>query len=141
MRHEGSYGGGNAGTTARRAAHNHAVQPSNAQMSLGSFIGKSQRFNVGINQWFITLASMRGDGRVCQLRHEEELGRSFIKDVPSQRYPRWRKKRRFAVRIFGMPAPNETQTIHLAGEIFNRCDRKSKSRSTLCINKSCSGTF
>lgn len=62
MRHEGSYRGGRDGTTARRAAHNHAVQSSNAQMSLGAFLGDSARFNIGIEQWFITLESMRGDG-------------------------------------------------------------------------------
>ena len=49
---------------------------------------------------------------VCQLRHEEELGRSFIKDAPC--YPRWRKKRKFKVWIFGISHPTKTQTIHLA---------------------------
>ena len=62
MRNEGYYKGGNSGTTARRAAHNHAVQSSNAAMSLGAFIGDANFFKIGTDLWFITLKSMRKDG-------------------------------------------------------------------------------
>jgi len=62
MRGDGSYKGGAAGTTSRKAAHNHASQSSNASMSVGALIGDQKLFNVGIDQWFITLGSMRLDG-------------------------------------------------------------------------------
>lgn len=62
MRHEGYYKGGKHGTTARRAAHNHAIQSSIVSMSYGAWANNPKYFQVGIDQWFITLKSMRSDG-------------------------------------------------------------------------------
>lgn len=62
MRREGSYKGGKHGTTARRAAHNHAVQSSIAAMSYGAWSNNKKYFKTGVDQWFITLKSMRRDG-------------------------------------------------------------------------------
>ena len=113
MRHDGSYGGGNAGTTARRAAHNHAVQSSNAQMSLGSFIGKSQRFNVGINQWFITLASMRGDGSL-PIETRRGARALFYQGRTITALSSLAEKAKVQGVDLWNTAPKETQTIHLA---------------------------
>lgn len=62
MRADGHYKGGRDGTTARRAAHNHAVQSSIVAMSYGAWANDERLFKVGIDQWFITLKSMRRDG-------------------------------------------------------------------------------
>ena len=62
MRNEGNYEGGNSGTTARRAAHNHAAQSSIAAMSYGAWVGDEDYFRIGLEQWSITLDSMRDDG-------------------------------------------------------------------------------
>ena len=62
MRHEGSYKGGDSGTFARRAAHNHATQSSLAAMSYGALVGDDAMFRIGLEQWDITLGSMRADG-------------------------------------------------------------------------------
>ena len=62
MRSEGNYKGRKDGTTARRAAHNHAVQSSIVAMSYGAWTNDERLFKVGIDQWFITLKSMRRDG-------------------------------------------------------------------------------
>lgn len=62
MRHEGFYKGGKDGTTARRAAHNHAAQSSIAAMSYGAWVGDDRYFRTGLEQWTITLDSMRDDG-------------------------------------------------------------------------------
>ena len=62
MRGAGSYKGGKHGTTARRAAHNHAVQSSLAAMSYGAWTNDRKYFKTGVDQWFITLKSMRRDG-------------------------------------------------------------------------------
>ena len=62
MRREGSYKGGRDGTRARKAAHNHAVQSSIAAMSYGAWSNDKKYFKTGIDQWFITLKSMRKDG-------------------------------------------------------------------------------
>lgn len=113
MRHEGSYGGGNAGTTARRAAHNHAVQSSNAQMSLGSFIGESERFNVGINQWFITLASMRGDGSL-PIETRRGARALFYQGRTITALSSLAEKAKVQGVDLWKTAPEETQTIHLA---------------------------
>ena len=62
LRHLGYYKGGRQGTTARRAANNHAVQSSIAAMSYGAWVNDENYFETGIEQWFITLGSMRSDG-------------------------------------------------------------------------------
>ena len=62
MRGAGSYKGGKHGTTARRAAHNHAVQSSLVAMSYGAWTNDRKYFKTGVDQWFITLNSMRRDG-------------------------------------------------------------------------------
>ena len=113
MRNEGSYEGGREGTTSRRAAHNHAVQSSNAQMSLGGFVGDTELFNTGISQWFITLESMRGDGSLpIETRRGARAlfyqGRtitglsSLAEKAEAQGVDLWNT------------APSETKTIHLA---------------------------
>ena len=61
-RHDGYYKAEKDGIYSRKAAHNHAVQSSNAFMSLGAWMGDSGYFNIGLEQWFITLNSMREDG-------------------------------------------------------------------------------
>ena len=62
MRSEGNYNGGDMGTFARKAAHNHAIQSSLVAMSYGSWIGDDNAFSLGLEQWNITLSSMRKDG-------------------------------------------------------------------------------
>ena len=62
MRSAGNYKGGKYGTKARKAAHNHAVQSSIVAMSYGAWANKPKYFKTGIDQWFITLKSMREDG-------------------------------------------------------------------------------
>jgi poly(beta-D-mannuronate) lyase len=62
MRQDGYYKGGSDGTTARRAAHNHATQSSIAAMSYGAWAGDDTYFRTGLEQWSITLNSMRDDG-------------------------------------------------------------------------------
>jgi len=62
MRNDGYYKGGDSGTTARRAAHNHAAQSSIAAMSYGALVGDDDYFRTGLEQWSITLDSMRQDG-------------------------------------------------------------------------------
>ncbi len=64
MRNEGSYEGGNSGTTARRAAHNQAAQSSIAAMSYGAWVDDEDYFRTGLGQWSITLDLTRDDGRV-----------------------------------------------------------------------------
>jgi len=61
LRGAGRYGAG-SGTHARKAAHNHAVQSSIAAMSYGAWADDASYFETGIEQWFITLSSMRDDG-------------------------------------------------------------------------------
>ena len=55
-------GGRRDGTSARKAANNHAVQSSLAAMSYGAWANDPACFERGITQWFITLGSMRRDG-------------------------------------------------------------------------------
>ena len=62
MRGEGRYKGGNDGTRALKAAHNHAVQSSIVAMSYGAWSNDKKYFKTGLRQWFITLKSMRKDG-------------------------------------------------------------------------------
>ena len=62
LRDAGRYKGGRYGTTARQAAHNHAVFSSVASMSYGAWANDEKYFRVGTDQWFITLDSMRRDG-------------------------------------------------------------------------------
>lgn len=61
-RGDGYYRGGSSGTTARKAAHNHATQSSIAAMSYGAWAGDENYFLTGLEQWSITLESMRSDG-------------------------------------------------------------------------------
>ena len=62
MRFYGHYSGGKFGTFARKAAHNHAVQSSLAAMSYGAWTGDNPSFRIGLEQWDITIGSMREDG-------------------------------------------------------------------------------
>lgn len=62
MRGAGRYEGGRDGTRARKAAHNHAVQSSIVAMSYGAWSNNKKYFRTGIQQWFITLKSMRKNG-------------------------------------------------------------------------------
>ncbi len=62
MRSSGRYSGGKYGTFARKAAHNHAIQSSLAAMSYGAWVGNSRSFRIGLEQWDITIGSMREDG-------------------------------------------------------------------------------
>ena len=62
MRSAGNYKGGKYGTRARKAAHNHAIQSSIVAMSYGAWANNPKYFKTGIDQWFITLKSMRKDG-------------------------------------------------------------------------------
>ena len=117
MRNEGSYEGGRAGTTARRAAHNHAVQSSNAQMSLGAFIGDSERFNVGINQWFITLESMRGDGSL-PIETRRGARALFYHGRTITALSALAEKAKVQGIDLWDTAPTETKTIHLAVKFF-----------------------
>ena len=117
MRNEGSYEGGRAGTTARRAAHNHAVQSSNAQMSLGAFIGDSERFNVGINQWFITLESMRGDGSL-PIETRRGARALFYHGRTITALSALAEKAKVQGIDLWDTAPSETKTIHLAVKFF-----------------------
>jgi len=117
MRNEGSYEGGRAGTTARRAAHNHAVQSSNAQMSLGAFIGDSERFNVGINQWFITLESMRGDGSLPIETRRGARALFYHGRTITALSALAEKATVPGIDLWGA-APTETKTIHLAVKFF-----------------------
>ncbi len=62
MRNEGFYDPSSDGFLARKAGHNHAVQSSIAGMSIGALTGNKDLFITGIDQWFITLDTMREDG-------------------------------------------------------------------------------
>ena len=62
LRAAGRYNLQSHGITARRAAHNHAMQSSLAAMSYGAWVGDDAAFNTGLTQWRITLDSMRNDG-------------------------------------------------------------------------------
>ena len=62
MRSAGNHKGGKEGTKARKAAHNHAVQSSIVAMSYGAWANNPKYFKTGVDQWFITLNSMRKDG-------------------------------------------------------------------------------
>lgn len=61
MRNEGMYTWGGATGTAK-AAHNHAAASSAAWMAYGAMWGDDTAFKYGLEQWFITLGSMRKDG-------------------------------------------------------------------------------
>jgi poly(beta-D-mannuronate) lyase len=45
-----------------KSAHNHAIGSSLAAMSYGAWAGDEQAFAAGIEQWTLTLSSMRADG-------------------------------------------------------------------------------
>ena len=62
MRTNGYYKGSYYGNSARKAGHNHAAQSSIARMSVGALTGNKKKFLTGIDQWFITLDTMRKDG-------------------------------------------------------------------------------
>ena len=62
MRTNGYYKGSYYGNSARKAGHNHAAQSSIARMSIGALTGNKKKFLTGIDQWFITLDTMRKDG-------------------------------------------------------------------------------
>ena len=113
MRHEGSYKGGRDGTTARRAAHNHAVQSSNAQMSLGAFIGDGDRFNIGIQQWFITLGSMRNDGSL-PIETRRGARALFYHGRTITALSSLAEKARVQGVDLWSTAPSKTKSIHLA---------------------------
>ena len=66
MRNDGDYEGRRHGIAdgmwVRKAAHNHAVQSSLAAMSFGAWVSDDEYFKTGLEQWHITLDSMRKDG-------------------------------------------------------------------------------
>lgn len=62
LRSSGRYKAGKDGASARKAAHNHAVQSSLGAMSYGAWVGDDSAFSVGLDQWNITLQSIRDDG-------------------------------------------------------------------------------
>ena len=61
MRTEGEYTQAGAMGTAK-AAHNHAAASSAAWMAYGAMWGDDTAFQYGLEQWFITLGSMRQNG-------------------------------------------------------------------------------
>lgn len=61
MRNEGKYNRGGA-KGRPKAAHNHAAASAAAWMAYGAMWGDQTAFKYGLDQWFITLGSMRGDG-------------------------------------------------------------------------------
>lgn len=62
MRADGHYKASSNGITSRRAAGNHAMMSSLAAMSFGAWAGDDTAFQTGLDQWNITLKSMRPDG-------------------------------------------------------------------------------
>jgi hypothetical protein len=61
MRNEKPYSRG-AAAGSRKAAHNHAAASGAAWMAYGAQWGDDAAFQHGVDQWFITLGSMRNDG-------------------------------------------------------------------------------
>lgn len=61
-RDKGKYKLSKHGFVARKAGHNHATQSSISQMSIAALNGNKEKFMMGIDQWFITLDTMRKDG-------------------------------------------------------------------------------
>jgi hypothetical protein len=110
MRREGNY---DPPIFVRKAAGNHAIQSANAHMALGAWLGDPDFFEKGLEQWSITLSSMRADGSlpvetrrgsralfytgrtIAALTYTAEMATSQGIDLWS-----W--------------APSENQTIHLA---------------------------
>ena len=62
LRKEGFYKKSKDKINARKAAHNHATQSSIARMSVGVLSNDRDLFLEGVDQWFITIDSMREDG-------------------------------------------------------------------------------
>lgn len=62
MRRDGSYNPASRGISSRKAAHNHAMMSSLAAMSYGAWVGSDKNFLTGLEQWDLTLNSMRSDG-------------------------------------------------------------------------------
>ena len=117
MRSEGSYRGGSAGTTARKAAHNHAVQSSIVAMSYGAWANNEKYFKVGLSQWFITLKSMRKDG---SLPIETRRGARALFYTGRTLSALVQLAERAAVQKIDLyqQAPSESKTIHHAVEFF-----------------------
>ena len=57
-----SYKKSKHGFDAKKAGHNHATQSSISLMSVAALTGDKEAFLTGIDQWFITLDTMRTDG-------------------------------------------------------------------------------
>jgi hypothetical protein len=62
QRMKGSYKLDDFGLVVKKAGHNHAIQASIAMMSIASLTGNKDNFMTGVDQWFITLDTMREDG-------------------------------------------------------------------------------
>ena len=62
QRMKGSYELNDFGLVVKKAGHNHAVQASIAMMSIAALAGNKDNFMTGVDQWFITLDTMRADG-------------------------------------------------------------------------------
>ena len=117
MRHEGRYNGGKHGTTARKAAHNHAVQSSIAAMSYGAWVNDKKHFKTGIEQWFITLESMRKDG---SLPIETRRGARALMYTDKTLSGLMQLAERAAVQGINLfeAAPSPSKTIHQAVKFF-----------------------
>ena len=117
MRDAGSYKAGKHGTSARRAAHNHAVQSSLAAMSYGAWANEPEYFKTGVDQWFITLDSMRRNG---SLPIETRRGARALYYHGRTLSGLMQLAERAAVQTIDLyaHAPSEEKTIHRAVEFF-----------------------
>ena len=117
LRDAGRYKGGKDGTRAHRAASNHAVQSSIVAMSYGAWVNDPRYFETGIEQWFITMGSMRKDG---SLPVETRRGARALFYDGRTITALMQLAERAAVQgidLYGTE-PNSGQTIHQAVEFF-----------------------
>ena len=117
MRNDGNFRGGDDGTTARRAAHNHAIQSSIAAMSYGAWVNNEKYFKTGIEQWNITLKTMRKDG---SLPIETRRGARALFYTGRALSALVQLAERAAVQGIDLynSAPNSNKTIHHAVKFF-----------------------
>ena len=117
LRDAGRYKGGKDGTRARRAANNHAVQSSIVAMSYGAWVSDPRYFETGIEQWFITMGSMRKDG---SLPVETRRGARALYYDGRTITALMQLAERAAVQGIDLyaTAPKPGQTIHRAVEFF-----------------------
>ena len=117
MRGAGSYKGGKHGTTARRAAHNHAVQSSLAAMSYGAWANDRKYFKTGVDQWLITLKSMRRDGSLPIETRRGARALFYLGRTLSALMQLAERASVQGIDLYGY-APNRKKTIHRAVEFF-----------------------